>query len=122
MDNQVARIQAFFQDIVDNDPNADRASLERERDRRIARATEDAQRSIAPTIFGLADQVQNAILQGPSRAALAPTDVTTMEGSRELTRLLRGDDASRNQDLVNLQKEANQLLKMIANDPVPVAP
>jgi hypothetical protein len=83
---------------------------------------DDTQRQTAPAIFGLADQVQNALLQGPSRAALQPTDVSTVEGSRELTRLLRGDDAARDQaNLVELQKEANRLLDLIANAPVPIA-
>lgn len=99
----------------------ERARIEQEEQAAIGRAREEAARSLAPTIFGLADQVQNAILQGPSRAALAPTDVTTMEGSRELTRLLRGDDASRNQDLVNLQKEANRLLRLLADNGADVA-
>ena len=78
-------------------------------------------RQSAPAIFSLADSVQNAILQGPSRAALAPTDVSTIEGSRELTRLLRGDDAARNQDLVQLQRQSVELLRVIANNPAPVA-
>ena len=66
--------------------------------------------------------VANALLQGPSRAALQPTDISTVEGSRELTRLLRGDDAARDQaNLVELQKEANRLLDLIANAPVPIA-
>lgn len=71
--------------------------------------------------MGFADQVQNAILQGPSRAALQASDASTVEGSRELSRLLRGDDAARNQDLVQLQKEANRLLDLIANNPANVA-
>ena len=83
---------------------------------------DDKQRQTAPAIFGLADSVANALLQGPSRAALQPTDISTVEGSRELTRLLRGDDAARDQaNLVELQKEANRLLDLIANAPVPIA-
>lgn len=78
-------------------------------------------RQAAPNIFGLADAVQNAILQGPSRAALQATDVSTVEGSRELSRLLRGDDAARNQDLVTLQREANGLLREIAQGGAQVA-
>lgn len=86
------------------------------------RALLDQVRNAAPTIFGLADSVANAVLQGPSRAALQATDVSTVEGSRELTRLLRGDDAARDQaNLVELQREANRLLDIIANAPAPVA-
>lgn len=77
------------------------------------RAVNDAVRSSAPAIFGLADQVQNAVLQGPSRAALNATDVSTVEGSRELNRLLRGDDAAKNQDLVELQKQSQSLETLV---------
>lgn len=85
------------------------------------RLRQEAFRQAAPNIFGLADAVQNAILQGPSRAALQATDVSTVEGSRELSRLLRGDDAARNQDLVTLQREANGLLREIAQGGAQVA-
>ena len=96
---------------------------ERQRGREAERrALFEQLRNTAPTIFGLADSVANAVLQGPSRAALQATDVSTVEGSRELTRLLRGDDAARDQaNLVELQKEANRLLDIIANAPAPVA-
>jgi colicin import membrane protein len=70
-------------------------------------------RSAAPAIFGLADQVANAVLQGPSRAALQATDVSTVEGSRELNRLLRGDDQARDQNLVELQKQSTILEDML---------
>jgi hypothetical protein len=70
-------------------------------------------RQEAPAIFGLADQVANAVLQGPSRAALEATDVSTVEGSRELNRLLRGDDSARDQNLVELQKQSEILTDML---------
>jgi hypothetical protein len=70
-------------------------------------------RQEAPAIFGLADQVANAVLQGPSRAALQATDVSTVEGSRELNRLLRGDDSARDQNLVELQKQSEILTDML---------
>jgi hypothetical protein len=70
-------------------------------------------RSAAPAIFGLADQVANAVLQGPSRAALEATDVSTVEGSRELNRLLRGDDSARDQNLVELQKQSQSLDELV---------
>jgi hypothetical protein len=69
-------------------------------------------RGLAPAIFDLADQVQNAILQGPSRAALNAQDVSTPEGASELSRLLRGDDPSRNVNLVELQKQNQALVKI----------
>jgi len=86
------------------------------------RAQLETFRQQAPAIFGLADSVANAVLQGPSRAALQPTDVSTVEGSRELTRLLRGDDAAKDQaNMVELQREANRLLDIIANGQPQVA-
>jgi hypothetical protein len=78
----------------------------------ISRSFSDAARSAAPAIFDLADQVQNAILQGPSRAALNAQDVSTPEGASELSRLLRGDDPSRNVNLVELQKQNQALVKI----------
>ena len=105
-------------------PQDARAELDKaraDRDAAVERARQDAFRAQAPAIFGLADAVQNAILQGPSRAALEATDVSTVEGARELNRLLRGDDAARNQDLVQLQREANRLLEVIAEGQAGVA-
>ena len=62
-----------------------------------------------------ADQVATAVLQGPSRAALQASDVSTMQGQTELNRLLRGDDAARNQDLVELQRQNNELTKQLVD-------
>jgi ElaB/YqjD/DUF883 family membrane-anchored ribosome-binding protein len=76
---------------------------------------QDAQRQAAPAIFNLADEVQNAVLQGPSRAALQATDVSTVQGASELNRLLRGDDSARNQNLVELQRQNNESLKELVN-------
>jgi hypothetical protein len=80
----------------------------------IERLRQEGFRQLAPTIFGLAGQVQNAVLQGPSRAALQATDVSTIEGNSELNRLLRGDDSARDQPLVELQREANRIAERIA--------
>ncbi len=85
-----------------------------QRDAAIARIRQDGLRQLAPTVFGLADQVANAVLQGPSRAALNATDVSTVEGSRELNRLLRGEDSARDQPLIELQREANKIAERIA--------
>ena len=90
----------------------------------LKRATEEALRGVAPAIFALADEVQNAILQGPSRAALGATDASTIEGQRELNRLLRGDDPARDVNLLELQKQT-QVLEEIKDkiaEPPPVAP
>lgn len=72
-----------------------------------------AARGAAPAIAELFDQVQNAVVQGPSRAALNVTDVSTQEGSRELTRLLRGDDSARNVNVVQLERQNQSLIKII---------
>ena len=85
----------------------------------VQRTQEDTFRSVAPLLATLQDNVQNAILQGPSRAALNASDVATMEGSRELNRLLRGDDPARDQDLAALQRQANEYLRVIADKQEP---
>jgi hypothetical protein len=77
------------------------------------RIADEAFRANAPAIFALADQVANAVVQGPSRAALQATDVSTLEGSRELNRLLRGDDSARDQNLVELQKQSQSLDELV---------
>lgn len=77
-----------------------------------SRFVEGQIRAAAPAIFSLADSVANAVLQGPSRAALQATDVSTVEGQRELNRLLRGDDGARDQNIVELEKQS-QLLEGI---------
>lgn len=69
-------------------------------------------REQAPLFAQFADEVMNARLAGPSRAALNATDVQTTEGARELNRLLRGDDASKDVNLTELKKQS-QLLEAI---------
>lgn len=96
-------------EIQANPANA--GSIRSELNRDIERVTEESRRSIAPAAFALSDAVQNAILQGPSRAALNASDATTMEGSRELNRLLRGDDPARDANLLELQKQTSELTK-----------
>ena len=65
--------------------------------------------SVAPAFAQLRDELLNARLQGPSRAALTVADVNTAEGSRELNRLIRGDDAARDVNLVELQTQSRLL-------------
>jgi len=94
------------------------------RNKAMARAVADSVRQAGPTLMGFSDEIANARLQGPSRAALAFTDVATMEGSRELNRLLRGDDPSRDVNLVELQRQTELLggiLDAARNFGVPVA-
>jgi hypothetical protein len=77
------------------------------------RVSAESLRQSAPAIAGLALQVQNAVLQGPSRAALQASDVTTTQGMSELNRLLRGDDSARNQDIVELEKQSRLLAELV---------
>jgi hypothetical protein len=64
---------------------------------------------LAPAFAALRDEVLNARLQGPSRAALQVSDINTAEGQREINRLMRGDDAARDVNLLELQKQTGVL-------------
>lgn len=127
MNRQMQDIRNYFAAAAE-DSDGLPASVEKIREQlnaAIGRAREDALRSVAPAVFALADEVQNAILQGPSRAALGATDASTVEGQRELNRLLRGDDSARDVDLAALQEQSNRLLQVIADNTgkeIPVAP
>jgi hypothetical protein len=78
-----------------------------------ARLTQDAFRAVAPGLAAISDAVANAIASGPSRAALNVSDASTVEGQRELNRLLRGDDSARDQDLVELQRQTKALETLV---------
>ena len=81
----------------------------RARDEAINRFLGDRIRQEAPLIAGFSDEVANALLQGPSRAALQATDASTLQGQQELNRLLRGEDPARDVNLVELQKQTESL-------------
>jgi hypothetical protein len=99
-------ITALFEAIPDfNTPDARRQQ---------ARILEDAQRQIAPALFALTDGVANAVLQGPSRQALNASDISTSQGTAEFLRLLRGDDSSRDQNLIELQRQTEELRRLNA--------
>jgi chromosome segregation ATPase len=68
---------------------------------------------IAPMLASFRDERANADFQGPSRKALQMSDVTTGQGQTELNRLLRGDDASKDVNLVELQKQTDKLQILI---------
>ena len=61
---------------------------------------------------GFQQERRNALLQGPSRAALQATDVTTTQGQSELNRLIRGDDSALDVNLVELQKQSEELARI----------
>ena len=102
---------SFDQDVADGVLNRQDADAQLAAARR--QQIDQAFRSQAPAIAGLADSVANALLQGPSRAALNATDVSTVEGARELNRLIRGDDAARDQNLEELRRQSGQLQELI---------
>ena len=56
----------------------------------------------------------NAQMSGPSRQALNASDVTTSDGAKELNRLLRGEDSSRDVNFAEM-KQQTELLQVIAD-------
>lgn len=66
----------------------------------------------APLLAQFGEEVRNAQLAGPSRQALNASDVTTMQGQSELSRLLRGDDPSKDINFVEMQKQTALLEKL----------
>lgn len=63
----------------------------------------------APLYAQLTEEVMTARLQGPSRAALNVSDISTSQGASELNRLLRGDDSAKDVNLAELKKQSNLL-------------
>jgi hypothetical protein len=103
-------IQAAGEDAADTTGLLDRERLAAD----LSRFANEQARGSAPAIFALADSVANAVLQGPSRAALQATDVSTVDGQRELNRLLRGDDSARDVNIVELEKQNQSLSKLVS--------
>lgn len=77
----------------------------------MQRVADDVFRQAAPAVFA-ASAMRD---QGPSRAALTVSDISTAEGARELGRLLRGDDPARDTNLAEL-KQQTSLLSSIKQD------
>jgi hypothetical protein len=69
--------------------------------------------SVAPMLKGFQDERQTAALQGPSRAALNVSDVSTSQGASELTLHLRGDDSAKDVNLAELQKQSAKLDEVV---------
>jgi hypothetical protein len=120
--NYVQRVvTALLRDGLTDEELDQLRSLRKQEAEAIKRAEADMMRQVAPTLTGMADSVRNAVLQGPSRAALNVSDATTTQGQQELNRLLRGDDPARDGDMVTLQRETNELLRAIERKDNPVA-
>jgi hypothetical protein len=81
----------------------------------LNQAIKNQMESVAPMVTQFADERQNAMLQGPSRAALNVSDVSTTQGASELTRLLRGDDSAKDVNLAELQKQTGYLADISAD-------
>jgi hypothetical protein len=69
-------------------------------------------KEIQTTLKGYEDERTNAIMGGPSRAALNASDVTTSAGSSELNRLLRGDDASKDVNFAEMKHQSELLAEI----------
>jgi predicted nucleic acid-binding Zn-ribbon protein/predicted CopG family antitoxin len=79
----------------------------------LRQALANQMEQVAPMMKQFQDERQNAMLQGPSRAALNVSDVSTSQGASELTRLLRGDDSAKDVNLAELQKQTNKLDEVV---------
>jgi hypothetical protein len=69
---------------------------------------------VAPMLAGFEEERMNARLQGPSRAALQMSDVSTSQGAAELTRLIRGDDSAKDVNLAELRKQTSKFDDLIS--------
>jgi hypothetical protein len=100
---------AFDADEALREQGANRA----QRDAGFSNLALERAMQVAPMLMGFRDERMNALLQGPSRAALNAADTNTMEGQRELNRLLRGDDPNKDVNLIELQKQSELLQGVI---------
>lgn len=108
--------------IVDAD-DFDRqiAAAERQQQEAVDRFVKDQERAAAPMVFDMLDAAANVIAQGPRREALGAVDAGTLEGQRELNRLIRGDDPARDVNIVELRKQTQLLRDIRDKRPIPVA-
>jgi DNA repair exonuclease SbcCD ATPase subunit len=87
----------------------------------LQQAFKNQMEAVAPMLQGFQEERQNAMLQGPSRAALNVSDVSTSQGASELTRLIRGDDSAKDVNLAELRKQSAKLQEVVdqlkANNP-----
>jgi hypothetical protein len=78
----------------------------------VQQAMGNMAKEIAPLLAQFGEEVRNAQLAGPNRAALNASDVTTMQGQSELQRLMRKDDPARDVNFVELQKQTTLLQEL----------
>jgi hypothetical protein len=79
----------------------------------LRQAFRNQMEAVAPMLKGFEEERQNAMLQGPSRAALNVSDVSTSQGASELTRLIRGDDSAKDVNLAELRKQSDKLDEVV---------
>ena len=79
----------------------------------LRQAFQNQMETVAPMLQGFQEERQNAMLQGPSRAALNVSDVSTSQGASELTRLIRGDDSAKDVNLAELKKQTDKLQEVL---------
>jgi hypothetical protein len=81
----------------------------------LRQALKNQMEQVAPMLQQFQEERQNALLQGPSRAALNVSDVSTSQGQSELNRLLRGDDSAKDVNLAELRKQSGYLEDIARN-------
>jgi hypothetical protein len=79
----------------------------------LRQAIQNQMEQVAPMLQQFQEERQNALLQGPSRAALNVSDVSTSQGQSELNRLLRGDDSAKDVNLAELRKQTDKLDEVV---------
>jgi hypothetical protein len=79
----------------------------------LRRGIANQMESVAPMMKQIQMEREDMLLQGPSRAALNVSDVSTTQGASELTRLLRGDDSAKDLNLAELKKQSQQMEDLI---------
>jgi hypothetical protein len=110
------RFRKEFAEGEGADINARAAEMRRAGEDRTAflkQAVKNQMESVAPMLQQFQEERQNAILNGPSRAALNISDVSTSQGQSELNRLIRGDDSAKDVNLAELRKQTGKLDEVI---------
>lgn len=79
----------------------------------LRKGIQNQMESVAPMLQQFADARENALFQGPSRAALNVSDVSTSQGASELSRLIRGDDSAKDVNLAELRKQTQKFDELI---------
>jgi hypothetical protein len=101
------RMSKFRQDMED-------ASLAATGPDRAGMLSQFLKNQIADAAPGLAQLAQEQAAVPPYYHALSASDASSMEGQKELNRLLRGEDTSKDKNLDELKKQSDLLTEMLA--------